>query len=117
MASDIFSLGITAYEYIFDVENPQFKFVKEGEDPVISNDYGTMILNGYEIEFPDEVKGDPFLFAAMRWMLTADPNDRPTAEQVAKAFTSGSLDDISEKFLPEDLSTPWEEDHIEMIPE
>lgn len=117
MASDIFSLGITAYEYIFDVENPQFKFVKEGEEPVISNDYGTMILNGYEIEFPDEVKGDPFLFAAMRWMLAADPNDRPTAEQVAKAFTSGSLDDISEKFLPEDLSTPWEEDHIEMIPE
>lgn len=117
MASDIFSLGITAYEYIFDVENPQFKFVKDGKEPVMSNDYGTMLLNGYEIEFPDEVKGDSFLFAAMRWMLAADPNDRPTAEKVAETFATENINNIPEKFLPEDFSTPWEEDHIEMIPE
>lgn len=116
MASDIFSFGITAYEYIFDVESPMFDFVKDGER-VKSNEYGAMLLAGYEIDFPDEVKSDPFLFAMMKWMLAVDPSDRPTAEQVAKAFTSGSLDDVSDKFLPEDLSSPWEEDGIEWIPE
>lgn len=114
MKSDMFSFGITAYEYIFDVENPMFRFVKEGEAPVESNEYGTMLLNGYEFDFPDEVKNDPFLFAMMKWMLALDPADRPTAEEAAKAFSTASLDYVSEKFLPEDLSQPWESDNIEL---
>lgn len=117
LKSDMFSFGITAYEYIFDVENPMFRFVKDGEEPVESNEYGTMLLNGYEFDFPDEVKNDPFLFAMMRWMLALDPADRPTAEEAAKAFSTASLDFVSEKFLPEDLSAPWESDNIEWISE
>jgi len=117
MASDIFSLGITIYEYLFDVEAPMFRFVKPGNDPVESNEYGTMLLEGYEIDFPDEVKNNPFLHSMMKWMLAVEPEDRPTAAQVYKAFTTLDIADISEKYAPEDFSAPWDEDGIEWVPE
>ena len=98
--SDIFSLGVTIYEYFYgraDGLGPGYlPFVGPDGDVLNIRDYGTAINYGYKLQLPNSVPD--FLYGMLNWMLAKNPADRPTAIQVRDAFATRDINLIPAKY-------------------
>ena len=104
--SDIFSLGVTIYEYFYGRADGTklMPFVGPAGEVLDENLYGLALNSGYKLNLPDTIPD--FLYGMFNWMLAVDPADRPTAVQVRDAFASANVNMIPAQFLRNPL---WEE--------
>lgn len=104
--SDIFSLAVTIYEFFYgraDFTKLMPMVAPDGE-MIDAPMYGYAVSLGYKPAFPDSM--DDLLYSMLNWMLELKPEDRPTAEEVAKVFRSKDTSIIPSKYLRNPL---WEE--------
>ena len=98
--SDIFSLGITIYEYLYGradgLGSAYMPFIGPDGDMLTERVYGEAITYGYKLQLPDTVPD--FLYGMFHWMLTENPVDRPTAVQVRDAFATRNINIIPAKY-------------------
>lgn len=106
--SDIFSLGITIYEYFYGEADGAnvMPFVSPDGEKLDSPLYGLAVKQGYLPSLSDEVPD--LLFGAINWAVAKNPSDRPTAEQLAKVFETKDVSLIPSQYARNPL---WNE-HI-----
>ena len=96
--SDIFSLGVTIYEYFYGrADGPNYMpMIGPDGDMLTDRVYGEAITYGYKLQLPDSIPD--FLFGMFNWMLAENPVDRPTAIQVRDAFASANVNLIPAQY-------------------
>lgn len=106
--SDIFSLGITIYEYFYGEADGAnvMPFLSSDGEKLDSPLYGMAVKQGYSPCLSDSVPD--LLYGAINWAVALDPADRPSAEQLAKVFATKDVSLIPAKYCRNPL---WEE-HI-----
>lgn len=107
--ADIFSLGVTIYEYFFGLADglgsSLMPFVSpDGNEALDIPLYGLAVEQGYKLNLPDSV--NDLLYASLNWMVASNPNDRPTAEQVRDIFKNRDISAVPSKYTRNPL---WEE--------
>lgn len=104
--ADIFSLGITIYELFFGETSSANILPLVGPDGDLADttEYGPAVAYGYKPDLPDSV--NDLLYGVLNWMLVKNPDERPTAEQVANVFRTRSLDTVPMQYVRNPL---WEE--------
>lgn len=118
--SDIFSLGVTVYEYLYErADFHIMPFIGPDRDKLTINEYGKAVAAGYRPDFPKETDCptmDGLVYGMLNWMLAADPAKRPDATTVAEVFRSRDESKIPPEYRRIDNSVPWEEDQIDFVP-
>lgn len=109
--SDIFSLGVTIYEYFYGEADGSnvMPFVGPDGDKLDAPLYGLAVDQDYKPNLPDTV--NDLLYGAINWALAKDPTERPSAGDLAKVFRSKNTSLIPSKYTRNPL---WE-DHQGMF--
>lgn len=104
--SDIFSLAITIYEYFYGEADGSnvMPFVGPDGDKLDAPLYGLAVDQDYKTDLPDTV--NDILYGVINWALAKNPEDRPTAGDLAKVFRSKNTALIPSKYTRNPL---WEE--------
>lgn len=115
--SDIFSLGVTIYEYLYERADMNILPFKgpDGSD-LTDTEYASALKRGFKPNFPSDpgcTEMDGLVYGMLNWMLDPDPAARPDAETVARVFRTKNESLIPGKYCRIDLHAPWEEDGIE----
>ena len=103
--ADIFALGVTIYEYYYGEASGLnlLPMISDSGKPLTNSSYGLALACGYKLNLPDSVPD--LLYSAISWMMDADPNARPTAQQVCELFRSANAS-VPAKYQRNPL---WEE--------
>ncbi len=103
---DIFALGVTIYEYYYGEASGSniLPMLSEAGERLDQAAYGAAVAAGYKTDFPDSMPD--LLYAAINWMMEADPAQRPTAMQVCEIFRNADASSIPAKYQRNPL---WEE--------
>ena len=117
---DIFALAFTIWEYLVGntLDNP-LPFVGPDGDKFegAADEYALAMNAGYTLQLPKDDDGviDDLLYGLLNWMLAADPNKRPTADQVAQVL-SGNENIIPGEYRRMDPTVLPEDADIEFTP-
>ena len=117
---DIFALAFTIWEYLIgDTTNHPLPFVgPDGDEVALAPDeYALAMQAGYTLKLPKNDDGviDDLLYGLLNWMLAADYNKRPSAEQVSRVL-KGDENIIPFEFRRADFSVMPEDADIEFVP-